>query len=346
MRDYSHEKTSRAALTRATKQPFSHPYSAKEIKHPLRKEITRTRLLVKHASYRELGCHPSFLNNHSRTFPIPFSSLTPTIIMATATDNVAQLYGKIATSEGSRLAEHPMERELTLRTIRAHVPPAPAAVADIGGGPGKLAFALADDGHLVDLVDLTPDLIAMAQAEQDSRRAAPASSGRRLLQSISVGNALHTPSSMPTGSYDGVLLLGPLYHLLEEDERAAAVRNALQLARPGTGVVFCAFVSIAAHLRDIAMRNPAKLLGAQDFYSKYVSADVIIRKMILQTNYAESSAMASTIPSRNHSVSRSKATTPAPPTLVRSCKSTLPMRQSLLRCVRQKAFSVEGWMPS
>ncbi|OAA70082.1 Methyltransferase type 11 [Akanthomyces lecanii RCEF 1005] len=186
------------------------------------------------------------------------------------TDNVAKLYGKIAASEGTRLAEHPMERELTLRTIRAHVPPASAAIADIGGGPGKLAFALADDGHLVDLVDLTPDLIAMAQAEQDSRRASPASSGRCLLQSISVGDALHRPSSLPAGSYDGVLLLGPLYHLLEEDERATAVRNALQLARPGTGVVFCAFISIAAHLRDIAMRDPAKLLRAQDFYSKYL----------------------------------------------------------------------------
>ncbi|OAR01077.1 hypothetical protein LLEC1_05067 [Akanthomyces lecanii] len=89
--------------------------------------------------------------------------------MATATDNVAKLYGAIAISEGTRLAEHPMERELTLRTIRAHVPSAPAAIADIGGGPGKLAFALADDGHLVDLVDLTPELIAKAQAEQDSR---------------------------------------------------------------------------------------------------------------------------------------------------------------------------------
>lgn len=268
--------------------------------------------------------------------------------MATATENVAELYGKIAASEGSRLAEHPMERELTIRTIRTHLPPAPAAVADIGGGPGKLAFALADDGHLVNLVDLAPDLIAMAQAEQDSRRTAPASSGRRLLQSIPVDNALHRPTSLSAkkGSYDGVLLLGPLYHLLEEDERAAAVRNALQLARPGTGVVFCAFISIAAHLRDIAMRNPAKLLGAQDFYSKYGSVDVIVQKRILQTNCTQSSAMASTIPSRNRSGSRSKATTPAPPTLVRPCKSTLPTRQSLLRCVQQKASSVAGWMPS
>ncbi|KAJ6780620.1 hypothetical protein PWT90_03504 [Aphanocladium album] len=211
--------------------------------------------------------------------------------MSTATDNVAKLYGKIASFEGTRLAEHPMEREVTLRTIRNHLPPssAPLRIADIGGGPGKLAFPLADDGHHVDLVDLTPDLVLMAQQEQQDRRAAASSKtasrldsddgaekkkekkkGRGLLQSISVGNALHKPA-LAADSYDGVLLLGPLYHLLGEDERAAAVGNALRLARPGTGVVFCAFISIAAHLRDIAIRDPAKLVRAQDFYKKYLN---------------------------------------------------------------------------
>lgn len=201
--------------------------------------------------------------------------------MSTATENVAKLYGKIAQFEDTRLAEHPMEREITLRTIRHNLPPSsstsscPVRIADIGGGPGKLAFALADDGHHVDLVDLTPDFIAMAQQEQQERQAAADEDGRQrrgggLLQSISVGNALHK-SALPAASYDGVLLLGPLYHLLEERERVAAVENALQLAKPGTGVVFCAFISVAAHLRDIAIRDPAKLVRAHDFYQKYVS---------------------------------------------------------------------------
>lgn len=95
--------------------------------------------------------------------------------MSTVCENVAQLYGKIAEHENTRLAEHPMERELTLRTIR-HWLPAPGAasqrIADVGGGPGKLAFALADEGHDVDLVDLTPALIALAEAEQKRRDAA------------------------------------------------------------------------------------------------------------------------------------------------------------------------------
>lgn len=205
--------------------------------------------------------------------------------MSTSTESVAIVYGKIASFEDTRLAEHPMERELTLRTIRNNLPPtsssSPVRIADIGGGPGKIAFPLADDGHHVDLVDLTPELIAMARAEQDKRIAASSDSGggdgdgglhRGLLQSISVGNALHTSDILQADSYDGVLLLGPLYHLLEEGERVTAVENALRLARPGTGVVFCAFVSVAAHLRDIAVRDPGKLVRASEFYAKYVSS--------------------------------------------------------------------------
>lgn len=229
--------------------------------------------------------------------------------MATSTDSVAKLYGKIAPFEGTRLAEHPMERELTLRIIRSNLSSSssgstssqPLKIADIGGGPGKLAFPLADDGHRVDLVDLTPDLVAMAQKEQDSRRGsvlAPGDDGYvhdvgkttgALLQSISVGNALHA-SKLPAGSYDGVLLLGPLYHLLEEEERRLAVHNALQLARPGSGVVFCAFVSVAAHLRDIAIRDPAKLLRAKDFYAKYVSCSLALYESL------EALAIASHVP--------------------------------------------------
>lgn len=200
--------------------------------------------------------------------------------MPTDPEGVARLYGNIAEYESTRLATHPMERELTLRSIRhwlaASVSAPPTAVsssrrriADVGGGPGKLAFALADDGCHVDLVDLSPGLIELARAEQQERAAA--GSSRPLLASIAVGNALDgPPAALPQGSYDAVLLLGPLYHLLDEAERRRAVENACRLAKPRTGLVFCAFVSKEAHLRDIAVRDPARIVEQKDFYAKYV----------------------------------------------------------------------------
>ena len=210
--------------------------------------------------------------------------------MQTSREDVAKLYGKIVEYEDSRLATHPMERELTLRAIREGLASSGTAetprkrIADVGGGPGKLAFALADEGHHVDLVDITPELIHLAGAEQARR----SSAGREqaLLASISVGDALNG-TALPDGSYHAVLLLGPLYHLLEETERKQTVENALRLCRRGEGLVFCAFVSMEAHLRDIAQRDPERLVEKNEFYTKYVcpwhhaSLDMLTPSLVL-----------------------------------------------------------------
>ncbi|TLD08962.1 uncharacterized protein PgNI_07829 [Pyricularia grisea] len=65
------------------------------------------------------------------------------------------------------------------------------------------------------------------------------------------------------------LLLGPLYHLLNELERKQAVENAVELAKPKCGLVFCAFVSREAHLRDLVTREPDRLVKQKDFYAAY-----------------------------------------------------------------------------
>src|SRR5438067_7496306 len=51
------------------------------------------------------------------------------------------------------------------RRIGAQLPPAPARVLDVGGGPGRYAIWLSGSGYTVTLVDLSPNLVA----EADSR---------------------------------------------------------------------------------------------------------------------------------------------------------------------------------
>ncbi|KAG5656062.1 hypothetical protein KAF25_001632 [Fusarium avenaceum] len=194
--------------------------------------------------------------------------------MPTSRQAVANRYGKIADYENTRLATHPMERELTLRAIRQALATSETSdteqkrIADVGGGPGKIAFALADQGHHVDLIDLSRDLIRLAEIEQDKR--STSAENPAILASISVGDALEA-IPLTNDSYDAVLLLGPLYHLLEEAERKKAVENALRLAKPQGGLVFCAFVTKEAHLRDLAMRDPARLVTQKDFYAAYLA---------------------------------------------------------------------------
>jgi ubiquinone/menaquinone biosynthesis C-methylase UbiE len=54
---------------------------------------------------------------------------------------------------------------------------------------------------------------------------------------------------MPTGSADAVLLLGPLYHLVEQSDRVQALREARRILKVG-GVLFAAAISRFASLID------------------------------------------------------------------------------------------------
>lgn len=69
--------------------------------------------------------------------------------------------------------------------------------------------------------------------------------------------------------YDIVLLPGPLYHILDDAERADVLLAALEMVKPG-GFVLAAFVSLNAHLRDVASRDPERLAKEWGFYEQYL----------------------------------------------------------------------------
>ena len=89
--------------------------------------------------------------------------------------------------------------------LQRHLPEPKATIVDVGGGPGAYAIPLALAGHDVHLVDAMPLHVAQA------RQAAAAAETR--LASAEVGDAREL--AFPDASADAVLLLGPLYHLLE-----------------------------------------------------------------------------------------------------------------------------------
>ena len=103
-------------------------------------------------------------------------------------------------------------RELLARFL----PPAPAAVLDVGGGAGAYAIPLAAAGYQVHLIDPVP--LHVEQAAAASRDSgAP-------LASVSLGDARELRAA--DGSADAVLLLGPLYHLTGRADRVTALREA------------------------------------------------------------------------------------------------------------------------
>lgn len=132
-----------------------------------------------------------------------------------------------------------LERLRTQAILARNVPPAPAAIFDVGGGAGIHAFPLAKQGYQVHLID--PVELHLEQA-----RCYAATSGVTLA-SITPGDARHL--DIPSGSADAVLLLGPLYHLVEHSDRLQALREARRILKP-QGVLFAAAVCRFASLID------------------------------------------------------------------------------------------------
>jgi len=132
------------------------------------------------------------------------------------------------------LIEFARTKELLLETL----PPPPATVYDIGGGYGEYAWWLASQGYDVQLFDISEAHIAMSAALGEEY---PGVS----LRSAEVADAVRI--DRPGASADAVLCMGPLYHIIDENERLAALKECRRLLRPG-GRLFAAAITPYATL--------------------------------------------------------------------------------------------------
>jgi SAM-dependent methyltransferase len=140
--------------------------------------------------------------------------------------------------EKDRLLRHRLEMLRTQELLSRSLPPPPAAILDVGGGPGRYSAWLADLGYNVVLLDPVPLHVEQAAALGgfDAR-----SGDARALEE---GDA----------SFDVVLLMGPLYHLVDRSERLQAWREAARVVRPG-GLVAAALISRYAAVLDGTFRE-------------------------------------------------------------------------------------------
>jgi SAM-dependent methyltransferase len=132
-----------------------------------------------------------------------------------------------------------LEFERTKEIVARYLPPPPAVIADIGGGPGRYAHWLADLGYQVRHRDLMP--LHVEQVRQS------AGTGGR----IDTGEADARDLDLDTASVDAVLLLGPLYHLVRRADRVQALAEARRVVRPGGPVLAVAISRWAARLDGI-----------------------------------------------------------------------------------------------
>ena len=143
---------------------------------------------------------------------------------------------RYAEDDRLRISPHGrLELARTRELLERYLPPAPGRVLDVGGGTGVHARWLSENGYQTHVVDLVPAHVTQAAGIPGVTAA--------------VGDARHL--DQPDASADVVLLLGPLYHLLEHADRVAALSEARRVVKKD-GLVAAAAISRYAGLLDFA----------------------------------------------------------------------------------------------
>ena len=125
-----------------------------------------------------------------------------------------------------------IEYERTKEIILRYLPKEKATIYDVGGGIGVYSKWLSKLGHEVHLIELSPNAVEHAKkinASTDST-----------IHSIEVGDARNI--SRPDESADIVLLMGPMYHLIDIEDRVKALNEARRVLKKG-GLLVCAGIT-------------------------------------------------------------------------------------------------------
>ena len=173
------------------------------------------------------------------------------IIGDVMSDTIVQYYSKF--DEKSRLQDqHSLERIRTQEIISRYLNSNTLSILDIGGAAGIYSFWLTGLGHKVDLIDLTPKHIEEAKKVEIESKIK--------LHSLTIGNACNLP--FKDDSYEIVLLMGPMYHILEKDQRMKALSEAKRVLK-SNGFIFVAAISRFASMFDAFIKE---LIEDNEFY--------------------------------------------------------------------------------
>lgn len=154
--------------------------------------------------------------------------------------NKVEKYYDFEYDEWLRLERHKIEFDITKRHLDEIITKPHSKIFDCGGGPGRYSIYLSQKGHDVTLLDLSSKHIEIAKAKN-----------LELNGNISRfihGNAL-TLDQYQLEQYDYILLMGPLYHIIEATKREQVVTEVSKYLKED-GVLFASFISNYAPISD------------------------------------------------------------------------------------------------
>jgi len=150
---------------------------------------------------------------------------------------VREYYDENAEKEWLRLAQdayHMLEFVVTSHYLDKYLPKG-GLILDAGGGPGRYTIHLAKKGYDVVLLDLSPRCLEVA------RREIKGAGVESRIKDLIEGSVVNL-NRFDVRSFDAVLCLGPLSHLIERSERRKAAREIVRVAKMKAPV----FASVAS----------------------------------------------------------------------------------------------------
>ena len=160
--------------------------------------------------------------------------------------DIAALYNSDPAREHCRLERHQLEYDLTWRFLNQYLP-SQGSILEIGAATGRYTLALARQGYMLTAVDMSAALIERCRKNI-------ADEGLEQKVRLVVADARDL-SQVPGKEFDAALLMGPLYHLIAEDDRRRALKEAFDRLREG-GVIFSAFISRFGIMGDLLKNVP------------------------------------------------------------------------------------------
>ena len=133
-------------------------------------------------------------------------------------------------NEDARLtSKHGMVEFLTtIHYVEKYLKPG-MRILEIGAGTGRYSHYFAQNGYNVDAVELMECNIEVFKANTKD--------GENI--TVQQGDAVDL-QNIPSDQYDITLLLGPMYHLYTDEDKIAAMSEAIRVTKKG-GIVFAAY---------------------------------------------------------------------------------------------------------
>lgn len=167
-------------------------------------------------------------------------------------------------NEDGRLTakSHLPEYLTTMKYIEKYVKPGDR-ILEIGAGTGRYSIALADKGYEVDSVELVPHNIEILKSKIKKNH------NIRVYE----GNACDL-NFIESNKYDIVLLLGPMYHLYDYDDKNKAICEAIRAAKTGA-VIYSSYCNNDTSIFNLFYRHNIVNYMKNNYVSKDFHANSV-----------------------------------------------------------------------